>query len=272
VDRKTVRRNRRPTGAGAGRRGGTGTLADWRASNMKHVATLARRELNVYFFSPIAYIVIAIFLALSGVFFVKWTFVPGNEASLRAVMGDAMPIILLIILPMISMRLLAEELRSGTIETLMTAPVSEVDVVLGKFCGAMAFYGVMLATTLLYAVVVAIWGTLDVGMLVCTYIGLVLLGGFFVSVGLFFSAWTRNQVIAVVCSVVVLLVLTFLVNLLALGLSGWPRIILQQINVFNHYPDFARGALVLNHVVFFVTMTGLFLFLTVKTLESRRWR
>ncbi len=239
---------------------------------MRHVPTLARRELSVYFFSPIAYVVIAMYLTFCGILFATQTFLPGGESSLRALMGDAMPVILVFILPMITMRLLSEEFRSGTIETLMTAPVSDVDVVIGKFCGAVAFYVVMLATTLIYAILVAYWGTLDIGMLVCTYFGLLLLGAFFISVGLFFSAWTRNQVIAVLCSFVLLAVLTFLVNYLGSLLSGWPRIILQQIDVFSHYPDFARGALVLNHVVFFVTMTGLFLFLTVKTLESRRWR
>ena len=239
---------------------------------MRHVSTLARRELSVYFFSPIAYIVIAIFLMISGILFATQNFAPGAESSLRRILGDVMPIILVFILPMITMRLLAEEYRSGTIETLMTAPVSDVDVVLGKFAGAFAFYLVMLGGTLLYPVLVAIWGSIDLGMLICSYVGLMLLGGFYIAVGLFFSAWTRNQVIAVVCSFVLLAILTFLANYLGSLLSGWPRIILQQIDVFSHYPDFSRGALVLNHVVFFVTLTALFLFLTVKTLESRRWR
>jgi len=239
---------------------------------MRHVPTLAQRELSVCFFSPIAYIVIAIFLLVTGILFGTLNFVPGAEASLRRIMGDLMPIILVFILPMITMRLLAEEFRSGTIETLMTAPVSDADVVLGKFLGAFAFHLIMMASTLLYAVLVAIWGSVDIGMLACTYLGLILLGAFYISVGLFFSAWTGNQVIAVVCSFVLLAILTFLANYLGQHLSGLPRIILQQLDVFSHYPDFSRGALVLNHVVFFVTMTALFLFLTVKTLESRRWR
>jgi ABC-2 type transport system permease protein len=239
---------------------------------MKHVPTLAQRELSVYFFSPIAYVVITIFLLVSGILFATQSFQPGAEASLRRIMGDIMPLILVFILPMVTMRLLSEEFRSGTIETLMTAPVSDVDVVLGKFVGAALFYIVMLATTLLYAVLVAIYGTLDVGMLACTYLGLLLLGGFYISVGLFFSAWTRNQVIAVVCSFVLLAILTFLASFLGGLLSGSPRLIVQQLSVMSHFTDFARGALVTNHVVFFVTMTALFLFLTVKTLESRRWR
>jgi ABC-2 type transport system permease protein len=239
---------------------------------MKHVSTLAQRELSVYFFSPIAYVVIAVFLLVTGLFFGTQNFVPGAESSLRTTLGDYMPIILVFILPMLTMRLLSEEFRSGTIETLMTAPVSEVDVVLGKFLGAMVFYLVLLAPTLLYVVLMAIYGTLDVGMLLCGYLGLLFLGAFYIAVGLFFSAWTRNQVIAVVCSFVVLGILTFLAGYLGGLLSGTPRILLQQLAVLNHFQDFSRGALVSDHVVFFVTLTGLFLFLTVKTLESRRWR
>ncbi len=186
---------------------------------MKHVSTLAERDLSVYFLSPIAYVVLTIFLAISGVLFITQVFSPGADSSLRGLSNDVWPIILVFILPMITMRLLSDEFRSGTIETLM-----------------------------------------------------ILLGGFFISVGLFFSAWTSNQVIAVVCSFMLLAVLMFLARYLGGFLSGLPRMLVQHVDVRYHYQDFARGAVVLNHVVYFVTLTALFLFLTVKTLESRRWR
>lgn len=239
---------------------------------MKRVSTLAERELSVYFLSPIAYVVLTIFLAISGVLFITQVFSPGAESSLRGLSNDVWPIILVFILPMITMRLLSDEFRSGTIETLMTAPVTDADVVLGKFLGAMVFYLVILATTLLYPVLLTIWGSVDWGMAFSTYVGLILLGGFFISVGLFFSAWTSNQVIAVVCSFVLLAVLMFLARYLGGFLSGLPRMLVQHVDVRYHYQDFARGAVVLNHVVYFVTLTALFLFLTIKTLESRRWR
>jgi len=239
---------------------------------MRNVGTLARRELAAFFYSPIAYVVLAIFLVVTGIFFYRDNFVPGGEASLRVTFGSYLPIILVFVIPMLTMRLLAEEFRGGTIETLMTAPVSEVDVVLGKFCGTLVFYLAMLATTLVHAFVIRAYGPLDWGLLICTYVGLLLMGALYLAVGLFFSAWTRNQVIAVLCSFVLLAVFTFLANYLAQGQEGALRVVLQHLSIVAHYQDFARGLFDTNHLVFFVTSTALFLFLSVKVLESRRWR
>ncbi len=235
------------------------------------IQPVMQRELNGYFCSPIAYAVITIFLIVLGIFFSSLTFVPGGEASLRRLV-DLMPVILVIFLPILTMRLFAEEFRSGTIETLMTAPVGETDIVLGKFFGALLFYVVMLATTLVYAVIVAAFGSLDVGLLLSTYLGLILLGSLYLSVGLFFSACTRNQIIAVVCSVVLLLIFTFLADFLAMGRTGWLGLLLHHLSIQQHFHDFTRGLVDTNHVVFFLTSTGLFLFLTIKVLETRRWR
>jgi ABC-2 type transport system permease protein len=239
---------------------------------MGNVGTLTQRELSTFFYSPIAYVVLAVFLVVTGMFFVSDNFVPGGEASLRITFGNYLPVILVFIVPMLTMRLMSEEFRSGTIETLMTAPVSEVEVVLGKFLGTLVFYLVMLATTLLHVILVACYGSLDVGLLLCTYLGLILLGGLYISVGLFFSACTRNQVIAVLCSFVLLAVFTFLANYLARDQEGTLRVVLQHLSLIAHFQDFARGLVHTNHLVFFVTSTVLFLFLAVKTLESRRWR
>lgn len=239
---------------------------------MKNIGTLTQRELSVLFYSPVAYVVIAIFLIISGIFFGSDNFQPGAEASVRVLFGSYLPLILVFILPMLTMRLLSEEFRSGTIETLMTAPVTETDVIVGKFLGALLFYGVMLATTLIYVVLIALYGPLDKGLVVSTYVGLILLGGLYTAVGLFFSACTRNQVIAVLCSFVLLAVLTFLANWMAGQQEGTIRVILQQVSIMSHYQDFARGLIDLNHVVYFVSSTALFLFFAVKVLESRRWR
>jgi len=239
---------------------------------MQKVGTLTRRELSVFFFSPIAYVVIAIFLVVTGIFFTSDNFLPGAEASLRITFGNYLPLILVFVLPMLTMRLLSEEFRSGTVETLMTAPVSEADIVLGKFLGTLVFYLAMLATTLLHVVLIAVYGPLDVGMLLATYLGLILLGGLYISVGLFFSACTRNQVIAVLCSFVLLAVFTFLANYLAREQEGTLRVVLQHLSIVAHFQDFARGLVDTNHLIFFLSTTVLFLFLTVKVLESRRWR
>ena len=238
---------------------------------MRNISPVVQRELGAYFFSPIAYTVLTIFLVISGIFFLALTFTPGGESSLRR-LADVLPVILVVFLPMITMRLLSEEFRSGTIETLMTAPVGETEVIIGKFLGALVFYLIMLASTLLYAVVIGVFGRLDVGLLACTYIGLILLGALYISVGLFFSACTRNQIIAAVFSVIVLLVFTFLADYLASTQSGLLGLCLHHLSIQEHYRDFARGLIDTNHLVFFVTTTCFFLFLAVKVLESRRWR
>jgi ABC-2 type transport system permease protein len=231
-----------------------------------------QRELNAYFYSSIAYVVLTVFLIVTGIFFISSNFTPGGESSLRELLGNYMPLILVFILPMLTMRLLAEEYRGGTIETLMTAPVSEVEVVLGKFLGAMFFYGIMLATSLVYAVIISVFGRLDIGLLLCTYLGLVLLGAMYVAVGLFFSACTRNQIVAVICSFVLLAIITLLASFLAQDQSGLLRLVLLHLSVLDHFRDFGRGLVDTNHLFFFATTTGLFLFLAVKVLESRRWR
>jgi len=126
---------------------------------------------------------------------------------------------------------------------------------------------------LLYPVILAIFGQLDVMLLICNYIGLVLIGGLYIAVGLFFSACTKHQIIAVLLSFALLALLTFASQGLAtITEIGWLRVLLQQVSIRTHFHDFVRGLIDLNHVVFFVTMTGLFLFLTVKRLEMRRWQ
>ena len=130
----------------------------------------------------------------------------------------------------------------------------------------------MLGTTLIYPIIVAQYGPLDKGLLLSTYIGLLLIGSLYISVGVFFSACTSNQVIAVVCSFVFLAIFTFLASYLASRQEGIARVILQHLSIVAHYHDFSRGLLDTNHIVFFVSSTALFLFLGVKALEFRRWR
>ena len=239
---------------------------------MRNVTTLTRRELSVFFYSPIAYVVLAVFLGVTGAFFVTDNFVPGAESSLRVTFGTYLPVILVFVMPLLTMRLLADEFRGGTIETLMTAPVSDADVILGKFLGTLVFYLVMLAATLLYVVLVAAYGPLDVGLVLCTYFGLFLVGALYISVGLFFSACTRSQVVAGMCTLVLLAVTTLLANYLAQAQEGTVRVLLQHVSVLAHFQDFARGLVDTNHLIFFLSSTACFLFLAVKVLESRRWR
>lgn len=239
---------------------------------MGNVMTMARRELGAYFLSPIAYAVMAIYLFSAGLAFALGTFRAGGEASLRALFDFWIMLILVFVLPMLTMRLMSEELRSGTIETLLTAPVSETEIVLGKFLGAMVFFLILLATILLYPIILAMYGPVDLKLMVCNFLGVVLLGALYTSAGLFFSTMTRHQVIAVLSSFALLALMTFAFHALATLVEGWPKAVMQQLSVRTHFQDFVRGMLDLNHVVFFVTLTAFFLFISVKLLEVRRWQ
>ncbi len=239
---------------------------------MQKTLTMMQRELGAYFLSPIAYVVTAVFVFTSGLVFGLGVFQPGGEASLRELFDVWMLLILVFVLPMLTMRLFSEELRSGTIETLMTAPITETQVVLGKFLGAFAFFLVLLGTLILYPILLASYGPVDFRLLLCNLLGLLLLGGLYLSVGLFFSVCTRHQIIAVLVSFVLLALLTFAAQGLAPYVAwAWPRVLLQQLSIRAHFHEFVRGMLDLNHVVFFLSTTAAFLFFTVKMLEKRRW-
>lgn len=238
---------------------------------MKNVVPLTERELSANFLSPVAYIVAAVFLVASGYFFLAETLVPGRDASLRP-MFDSMARILVFAIPLLTMRALAEEFATGTIETLMTAPVSDIEVVLGKFFGSVLFFVALLATTLLHTLLVSVYGGSDWGVIGLAYLGMLLLGAMFIAVGIFASSLTRYQLLAALTGMAILSVLTFVVDQLARWRGGTWRTVLGYVNVLGHFEDFSKGFFDSGAVAFFVSGTLLFLFLAVKALESRRWR
>ncbi len=242
---------------------------------MRNVLALTQRELSSFFFSPIAYVVLFAFTFMVGLLFVFLTenFSPGSEASLRDTF-NWLPPLLCVAVPLLTMRLLSEEYRSGTIESLMTAPVSDTEVVLGKFFGAYLVYVIMLACTLLNVVLLALFGEPDYGLLASGYFGLLLIGALFVAIGLFFSSITRNQIIAALLGAFFLLVLTILAWIIVqfASVEGPLRLVLQMVSIMDRFQYFNRGLVDLNNLVFFVGGTVFFLFLAVKVVESRRWR
>jgi len=235
------------------------------------VWVLAKRELSAFFFSPIAYVVAAAFLAVSGIFFAGDVFVPGREAQMRELF-DRQAFILVFILPMLTMRLLAEEFRSGTIETLMTAPVKDWEVIVGKFVGTWLFYLALLVPSLLYALMVLIYGRADIGPIIAGYLGLVLLGSLYISVGMLTSTLTKNQVVAAVLAFLMISVFTFLLWGISSRVTGPWQSILRNLNVYERFTYFSRGMVDIRHIVFFISSAAGVLFVAVKLLESRRWR
>jgi ABC-2 type transport system permease protein len=233
--------------------------------------TIARRELAGYFFSPIAYVAIMLFLLACGVLF--WQdFQPGNAASLRTVF-ESMVWVLVFIVPILSMGLLSQEWATGTIETLMTAPVEETDVVLGKFFGSLGLLLFLLAPTLLYVVMLLLYSHPDIGPLFSGYLGIVLVGALFISIGLFCSSLTRSSVVAAVAAAAILFLFTIVpywISSIA-TLPPWLRAVIEQC-IYKRYTDFSKGVIDSGNLVFFILTTTVFLFLTVKVLESRRWK
>jgi ABC-2 type transport system permease protein len=239
---------------------------------MTRSITIARRELSSYFYSPTAYVVMSVFLLTCG--FLFWDdFQPGQIAGMRNLF-DWMVWMLVWAVPIISMGLLAQEWSTGTIETLMTVPLNETDVVLGKFLGSCAFFGVLLAPTLLYVAVLAMFSVpvIDLGPIFSGYLGIVLVGALFISIGLFCSSLTKSQIVAAVASAAVL----FIITIAPWWISGkiisnrWIQVVNQT--VFKRYTDFSRGVIDTGNLVFFLAATAVFLFLTIKVLESRRWK
>jgi ABC-2 type transport system permease protein len=228
--------------------------------------------LSSYFCSPIAYVAMALFLGVAGFFFQR-DFEPGQPAGMRTVF-DWLVWLMVFIVPVLCMGLLAQEWSSGTIEPLMTAPVGETDVVVGKFLGAMSFFGVLLLPTLVYVLILRTFSALDLGPIFTGYVGLLLVGAMFVAIGLFCSSLTRSQVVAAVSAVALLFVVTiapYVLQTQASQLSATWRNLADQ-GVYNRFVDFSKGIVDSAHIIFFIACTALFLFLTTKVLESRRWK
>jgi len=236
---------------------------------MRNVLAVARREINAAFLSLLAWTVLTIFLFFSG--FCFWYIASRtHEASLVGTV-NSISFLFLVATPVLTMPLLSEEYRSGTIETLMTAPLTECQVILGKFIGVLAFYGFMLAPTLVYAIILRALGNPDVGVIFSSYLGLVAMGCEFIALGLFCSTLTQHQIIAAILGIVGLLVL-WIIGLIADFMPAGLRAAIAYVGPMQHLDAFSAGRVAFRDLFYFFSMTAFWLFLSVRALESRRWR
>jgi gliding motility-associated transport system permease protein len=255
---------------------------------MRNVIAIAQKELKSYFASPIAYIVIGVFAFLYGYFyltilayFVRQSMQMGqfggappsmnvNQQLIRPLFQNLL-ILLLFMLPAITMRTYSEEKRSGTIELLLTSPVTDFQIVLGKFLGALALYGVMLAVSMVHLAILFVYGSPEWKPLLTAYLGLLLLGGCFLSVGLFISTLTKNQVVAFMLTFTVFL---FLWIITWIGSFAGPTVdsLTQYLSIIDHYDDFGKGVIDTTHLIYYVSFITFGLFLTAKSVDSERWR
>jgi ABC-2 type transport system permease protein len=242
---------------------------------MRQIRTITRRELASYFATPMAFIFIAIFVALSGAFtFYIGRFFERNQASLE-VFFTFLPWLYLLLVPAVAMRMWAEERKSGTIEQLLTLPMTTTQAVLGKFLAAWLFCGIALVMTFPLWLTVNILGNPDNGVIVIGYIGAFLMAGAFLSIGACMSALTRNQIIAFIMGAVVCFVFTMSgIDMVLNVFRGWtPPLILETISSMSFLTRFdalSRGVIELRDLVFFVSLIGFWLFATIMAVDSRK--
>jgi ABC-2 type transport system permease protein len=259
---------------------------------MKNIFVLTKRECLAYFYTPLAYVVMTGFLFFVGVFFYQIMSISPNSESMRDVL-DMMSFISLIIMPMITMRLLAEDKRTGMFEMLMTTPITEAEIVISKFLGGFFFYLFLVLPTLIYVLLLILWGNPDLGALVSGYLGLILMGASFVAIGLFVSSLTANQIVAAIITFVILIsgwILGWTASQISKGIVTFLNLILSwafgkfdaltskltdmfgYLAFFEHLDAFRKGLIDSRDLIYFLSIITLFIFLTIRVVESKRWK
>ncbi len=237
---------------------------------MTNTFIIAWKETRSYFSSPTAYVVGAMFLILTGVFFVFDMTRPFAEASVRGYINWA-TLFIVFLAPLLTMRLLAEEQKMGTLELLLTSPVRDWEVVIGKYLASLATLATTLAFTLYYVLLLFYFGDPDVGPLFSAYLGLYLYAATALAIGIMASSLSGNQIVAAVVGIGILLMLTN-IDRIGVLLQGMSADIISGISMNSHFEDFSRGVLDSSHVVYYLSLIAVFLFITVRSLETRRWR
>lgn len=237
---------------------------------MTNTMYVAWKEIRAYFSTPMAYVVGAMFLLLTGIFFVFDITGPFAEASVRGLINWA-NFFTLFLAPLLTMRLLAEEQKLGTLELLLTSPIRDWEVVVGKYIASFAFLLATVALTLFYVLLLYVFGSPDSGPVFSAYLGLFLYGAAALAIGLLASSLSDNQIVSAVVGIAILLVLTF-IDRVSEVVTGIAQDVLNGLSMNAHFLDFPRGIIDISHIVYYVSVTAVFLFLTVRSLETRRWQ
>jgi len=248
---------------------------------------IAGKEVRSYFASPIAYVVVGLFALMFGYFFYAILLYFAQQSLQAGAMGGPQAVnvnqmmvrplllnasvVVLFVLPMITMRSFSEEKRSGTFELLLTAPLTDLQIILGKFLGAMTLYGLMLLITLVDVGLLFYYGNPEWKPIVTGYVGLLLMGGCFISVGLFISSLTKNQIVAAVITFSAFLML-WVINWIGEGAGPVAREVVSFLSITEHFDDFVKGVIDTKHLVYYVSFISFGLFLTAKSVDSERWR
>ncbi len=255
---------------------------------MRNMLAIASKELRSYFAGPIAYIAIGLWALLYGYFYVAiLQFFVRNSMQMMGQMGGPqsmnvnqqlirpllqnVSVVALFVLPLITMRTYSEEKRSGTIELLLTSPLSDLQIIMGKFLGAMGLYAVMLLVTVPHIALLFIYGNPEWKPILSGYLGLLLMGASFLSIGLLISSLTRNQIVAGMVTFAVLLLL-WTVNWMSESAGPTMQKVLSALSITDHFDDFSKGVIAVSHLVYYLSFITFGLFLTAKSVDSERWR
>lgn len=233
------------------------------------MGAILKREFGAFFNSATAYVVMAVFFFFSGCFF--YSFCLAQDSANLSYVYSNMFIILLFVTPIITMKSFSEEKRQKTDQALLTSPASLLQIVVGKFLGSFLLYAICCGIFLLYAVVISFFTTPEWSVIICTTIGILLLGGALIAIDIFISSLTESQIIAAVAGFAIGILIYLMSSLISSIPFDWLASILQSINFINYYQNFTYGILNLSDIVFFLSIIGLFLFLTVRGLEKKRW-
>jgi ABC-2 type transport system permease protein len=254
---------------------------------MRNVLTICRKEIGAYFTSPIAYLLMALFGLIFGFFFYSATAIFVLEGTRQQMMGQGgamsvnefviaplfgnASVVGLFLIPLISMRLFAEEKRTGTIELLMTSPLHDWEIVLGKWLGAMVMYICLLAIAALNILLLFAWGSPDWRPVLTGFLGLLLQGGCVLAIGEFISTTTKNQIIAGAATFSICLLLWVLSWVSSYNEAGWAQAV-AYCSILTHFEPFSKGIIDTKDLIFYCSAIFLGLFLSVRSLESLRWR
>ena len=233
------------------------------------MSAIYKRELSGYFNSAIAYVVLAVYFFFSGFFFYFYCFV-GDSTSLSYVFANMFYIVMFVI-PVLTMKTFSEEKKQKTDQALLTSPTSLIEIVLGKFFGALTIYALCCAMFLVYAIVISVFAKPQWSVVLCTLIGIFLLGAALIAINIFISALTESMVVAAVVGMGVGLVFDAMDYFISIVPVKWVSFILEKINFLDYYKNFTYGILSIVDVVYYLSVAGLFLFFTTRVLERRCW-
>lgn len=238
--------------------------------NSTNIFAIYKRELRAYFNSPVAYVVIVVFLAIIGWFFSSNLFL-SNVASMYVIFDSFLvKILFMVFAPAITMRLIAEEKKSGTLELLTTKPLRDVEIVLGKFLAAWTLLATTLLPTLIYFFTILSLGDLDIGPVFTGYLGLILLGGVYIAIGVLASSLTENQIIAFIVGFLIVIAFFMLDKMVMYAPENFSST-LEFLSTDYHYSSIARGVIDSRNMIYFASVIGFTLLLTTVSLERRKW-